>query len=80
MINRLLILNSKLKKNSLRISAGKLLKKLEGHYLFSTCENLIASDGSIFNFIKSNCGKKLQELPKISSSTQQLVKFMKYHW
>ena len=71
-----LILNSKLKKQFKNFSWKTTKKLSEGHYLFTTCENLIASDGSILISSNQIAEKKLQELPKnfiIYSTTSQIV-------
>ena len=51
----------------------------EGHFLFSTCEYLIANDGSILISSNQIAEKKLNELPKnfsVFATTSQIVKTM----
>jgi len=71
-----LILNPKLKKqfSSFDWQTTKILK--QGHFLFTTCEYLIASDGSLLISSNQIAEKKLKELPKdfiVFASTSQIV-------
>jgi L-lactate utilization protein LutC len=74
-----LILNSDQTQKSSKTLTGKLTVKSlsDGHFLFTTCEYLIANDGSILISSNQIAEKKLNELPKnfiVFATTSQIVK------
>jgi len=73
---KVLIFDSKLKKKFKNFN-WKITKKLnEANLFFTTCENLIAADGSILISSNQIAEKKLIELPKnfiVFASTSQIV-------
>jgi L-lactate utilization protein LutB len=71
-----LILNSKLKQkfNNFEWQTTKNIN--DGYFLFTTCEYLIANDGSLLISSNQIAEKKLKELPKnfiVFASTSQIV-------
>ena len=59
-----LILNKKLKEKFKDFDWKTTSKVEDGHYLFTTCEYLIANDGSLLISSNQIAEKKLNELPK----------------
>ena len=71
-----LILNSKLKKQFSSFEWKTTKNTKQGHFLFTTCEYLIASDGSLLISSNQIVEKKLKELPKnfiVFANTSQIV-------
>ena len=72
-----LLLNNKLKKKFKDFDWNTTEVINEGHFLFTTCEYLIANDGSILISSNQIAEKKLNELPKnfiVLATTSQIVK------
>jgi len=72
-----LLLNNKLKKKFKDFDWNTTKVINEGHFLFTTCEYLIANDGSILISSNQIAEKKLNELPKnfiVFATTSQIVK------
>ena len=72
-----LLLNNKLKKKFKDFDWNTTEVINEGHFLFTTCEYLIANDGSILISSNQIAEKKLNELPKnfiVFATTSQIVK------
>jgi len=71
-----LILNKKLKEKFKDFDWKTTSKVEDGHYLFTTCEYLIANDGSLLISSNQIAEKKLNELPKnfvVFATTSQIV-------
>jgi len=71
-----LILNSKLKQKFKNFSWQTTKNINDGYFLFTTCEYLIANDGSLLISSNQIAEKKLKELPKnfiVFASTSQIV-------
>ena len=71
-----LILNSKLKKKFKNFQWQTTKNINDGYFLFTTCEYLIANDGSLLISSNQIAEKKLKELPKnfiVFASTSQIV-------
>jgi len=71
-----LILNSKLKKKFKNFEWQTTKNINDGYFLFTTCEYLIANDGSLLISSNQIAEKKLKELPKnfiVFASTSQIV-------
>ena len=72
-----LLLNNKLKKKFKDFDWNTTEVINEGYFLFTTCEYLIANDGSILISSNQIAEKKLNELPKnfiVFATTSQIVK------
>ena len=73
---RALILNSKLKQKFKNFEWQTTKNINDGYFLFTTCEYLIANDGSLLISSNQIAEKKLKELPKnfiVFASTSQIV-------
>lgn len=71
-----LILNSKLKQKFKNFEWQTTKNINDGYFLFTTCEYLIANDGSLLISSNQIAEKKLKELPKnfiVFASTSQIV-------
>ena len=71
-----LILNSKLKQKFKNFEWQTTKNISDGYFLFTTCEYLIANDGSLLISSNQIAEKKLKELPKnfiVFASTSQIV-------
>ena len=71
-----LILNSKLKQKFKNFEWQTTKNINDGYFLFTTCEYLIAKDGSLLISSNQIAEKKLKELPKnfiVFASTSQIV-------
>lgn len=71
-----LILNSKLKQKFKNFKWQTTKNINDGYFLFTTCEYLIANDGSLLISSNQIAEKKLKELPKnfiVFASTSQIV-------
>ena len=71
-----LILNSKLKQKFKNFEWQTTKNINDGYFLFTTCEYLIANDGSLLISSNQIAEKKLNELPKnfiVFASTSQIV-------
>ena len=71
-----MILNPKIKKQFSSFDWQTTKIPNQGHFLFTTCEYLIASDGSLLISSNQIAEKKLKELPKdfiVFASTSQIV-------
>ncbi len=71
-----LILNSKLKQKFKNFEWETTQNINDGYFLFTTCEYLIANDGSLLISSNQIAEKKLKELPKnfiVFASTSQIV-------
>lgn len=71
-----LILNSKLKQKFKNFEWQTTKTINDGYFLFTTCEYLIANDGSLLISSNQIAEKKLKELPKnfiVFASTSQIV-------
>ena len=71
-----LILNSKLKQKFKNLEWQTTKNINDGYFLFTTCEYLIANDGSLLISSNQIAEKKLKELPKnfiVFASTSQIV-------
>jgi L-lactate utilization protein LutB len=71
-----LILNSKLKQKFKNFEWQTTKNIDDGYFLFTTCEYLIANDGSLLISSNQIAEKKLKELPKnfiVFASTSQIV-------
>ena len=71
-----LILNSKLKQKFKNFEWQTTKNINDGYFLFTTCEYLIANDGSLLISSNQIAEKKLKELPKnfiVFASTSQII-------
>ena len=71
-----MILNSKLKQKFKNFEWETTKNVNDGYFLFTTCEYLIANDGSLLISSNQIAEKKLKELPKnfiVFASTSQIV-------